>query len=283
VFALPFAVLAAFIAQVASGLSWVSFGGKFALILVCMVTARTWAMLVNRLADRGFDAQNPRTQRRVFAAGRLSAAQGWGVALACAAVFIAACGGFRLLYDNWWPIALSVPVLGWIALYSYTKRFTALCHVFLGTSLAIAPLAAALAVWPEALRTTPSLWWIAGFVVAWVAGFDVIYALQDEGFDKGRGLRSIPAALGSAGARAVSIFLHLGAGAALIMAWRSHASFGPLLGAGVVAVLALLVTEHVIVYRGARRGLAGLNMAFFTLNGVVSCVLGALGVADLFF
>jgi 4-hydroxybenzoate polyprenyltransferase len=282
VFALPFAVLAAFIAQVASGLSWQSFAGKMALILICMVAARTWAMLVNRLADRDIDAANPRTQRRAFAAGRLEAGQGWGVALACAGVFIAACAGFKLLYDNWWPLALSVPVLAWIALYSYTKRFTALCHVFLGTSLAIAPLAAALAVWPEALRTVPTLWWIAGFVVAWVAGFDVIYALQDEGFDQSKGLRSIPAALGSAGARAVSMVLHAGAAAALVLAWKSHAGFGLIMLAGVVAVLALLVTEHVIVYRGAQRGLAGLNMAFFTLNGVVSCVLGVLGVVDLF-
>jgi 4-hydroxybenzoate polyprenyltransferase len=282
VFALPFAVLAAFIAQVASRLSWQSFAGKMVLILVCMVTARTWAMLVNRLADRDIDAENARTKRRVFASGQLASGRGWGIAFACAAAFIAAASGFWFAYGNWWPVALGVPVLGWIALYSYTKRFTALCHVFLGTSLAIAPLAAALAVWPEAIQTVPTLWWIAGFVVAWVAGFDVVYALQDEGFDKGKGLRSVPAALGSAGARTVSMLLHAAAAAALVMVWRSYEAFGPIFVVGVAAVLGLLVTEHVIVYRGAQRGLAGLNMAFFTLNGVVSCVLGVLGVIDLF-
>jgi 4-hydroxybenzoate polyprenyltransferase len=282
VFALPFAVLAAFIAQAASGLSWQTFAGKFALVLLCMVTARTWAMLVNRLADRGIDFENPRTRRRVFASGQLESGRGWTVAFACAAVFVVATGGFWLFFGNRWPIVLSVPVLGWIALYSYTKRFTALCHLFLGTSLAIAPLAAALAVWPEAVRSVHTLWWIAGFVVAWVAGFDVIYALQDEGFDQHKGLRSIPAALGSAGARLVSILLHTAAAAALIVAWRSLEAFGPIMGVGVAAVLTLLIAEHIIVYRGAKRGLVGLNMAFFTLNGVASCVLGVLGVVDLF-
>lgn len=279
VFAMPFAVLAAFMAR--PGTAWGAFAVKLLLIVVCMVLARTWAMLVNRLADRHIDAANPRTQRRVFASGQLHAFRGWSVALACAGLFVLATGLFWWFFDNPWPCWLSVPVLGWVALYSYTKRFTALCHLFLGASLAIAPLAAAVAVKPLALAGTPSIFWLAAFVLLWVAGFDVIYALQDERFDKEHRLSSIPAALGSAGARTVSMLLHAGAALALVAAWTSHPALGRLFGVGVAAVIALLVSEHIIVARGARRGLAGLNMAFFTLNGVVSCVLGAGGVADL--
>ncbi len=281
IFAMPFAVLAAFLSHAASAEAWSVFAGKLGLIVVCMVLARTWAMLVNRLVDRGFDAANPRTARRAFAAGTLAARRGWAVAAGCALLFVAASSGFWWFYANPWPVALSLPVLGWVALYSWTKRWTALCHGVLGVSLAMAPLAAGLAVSPEALVTTPAIWWLAGFVVMWVAGFDVIYALQDEGFDIGRGLKSIPAALGSRGARAVSALLHAGAAGALRMAWWSHPAFGWLFAAGAVLVAGLLVMEHLIVARSARRGLAGLNMAFFTVNGVVSCVLGALGVVDL--
>jgi 4-hydroxybenzoate polyprenyltransferase len=279
VFAMPFAVLAAFMAR--AGTAWGGFAVKLLLIVACMVLARTWAMLVNRLADRDIDAANPRTRRRVFASGELGAFRGWSVAFACAVLFVLATALFWWLFQNPWPCWLSVPVLAWVALYSFTKRFTALCHIFLGTSLAVAPLAAAVAIRPEALATTPSIWWLAAFVVMWVAGFDVIYALQDEGFDRDKKLNSIPAALGSKAARTVSMLLHAGAALALIAAWTSHPELGRLFGVGVAIVLALLVSEHIIVARGARRGLAGLNMAFFTLNGVVSCVLGALGVIDL--
>jgi len=287
IFALPFAVFAAFLAGPRRGDGageWQRFAWKLAIIVLCMVLARTWAMLVNRLVDRDIDAQNARTERRVFASGRLGVRAGWAVAGACAAGFVLAAGLFWVFFGNPWPVYLSGPVLAWIAFYSFTKRFTALCHVFLGGALAASPLAAALAIDPAALADVPALWWLAGFVLVWVAGFDVIYALQDEAFDRARGLASIPARVGPVGARWISRGLHGLALAALAGAWRTEERLGVLFGAGVVVVAALLVMEHVIVARNARQGPPGgaaISMAFFTLNGVVSCVLGVLGCVDL--
>lgn len=282
VFALPFAVLGAFLARPADpsrpGGSWSGFAGRLALVVACMVLARTWAMLFNRLVDLRYDRDNPRTRRRVLASGRLGVRDGWLIALASAAGFAAASSGFWWLFGNPWPLALSAPVLAWIAFYSLTKRFTLLCHVFLGGALGASPLAAALAVDPAALRSTPAVWLLAGMVVLWVAGFDVIYALQDAAFDRAAGLHSVPSRLGPGRAVWVSRALHAGALATLIAAAGADARFGPLFGAATALVGGLLVTEHVIL---ARRGEAGLDMAFFTVNGVVSCVLGAAGVADL--
>lgn len=288
VFALPFAILAAFLAGMghqASGIghqgtrtgSWAGFAGKLALVVLCMVAARTWAMMVNRLADRRFDAANPRTQRRALASGRLPAREAAVVTGAAALVFVAGAGLFGVCFGNWWPLVLSAPVLAWIAFYSFTKRFTALCHVFLGGALAASPVAAAIAVNPTALGDTPAIWWLAGMVLAWVAGFDVIYALQDIEFDRGAGLHSIPARVGWRGGLWVSRGLHAAALVMLIMAWRVEPRFGVLFGLGVGAVAGLLLVEHVIL---VRRGRAGLEMAFFTVNGVVSCLLGLAGVAD---
>jgi 4-hydroxybenzoate polyprenyltransferase len=276
VFALPFAVLGVFLARPA-GLAWSRLAVLLGLVVVCMVLARTWAMLVNRLADRDIDAANPRTRRRVFAAGRLSARDGWAIALACAAGFVGVTGVFWLGFANPWPVLLSVPVLAWIALYSYTKRFTLLCHVFLGGALAVSPLAAAIAVEPRAVLGVPALWLLAGMVVCWVAGFDVIYALQDTEFDTQRGLHSIPSRLGPERAIWISRGLHAGAFALLALAaWVDTRLHGVFLG-GVGLVGVLLIAEHWVL---AKRGKAGLEMAFFTINGVVSCVLGLAGVAD---
>ncbi|MEX2219420.1 MAG: 4-hydroxybenzoate octaprenyltransferase [Phycisphaerales bacterium] len=289
VFAMPFAVLGAFLAWRGAGAgqgagqaggeeSSGRFAGQLALIVLCMVAARTWAMLFNRLADWRYDAANPRTARRAIPSGRLTVRQGWAAAAGAAVAFVACASLFGVLFGNWWPAALSAPVLAWIAFYSLTKRFTALAHVFLGGALAASPLAAAIAVDPGALDGVPALWFVAGMVLLWVAGFDVIYALQDEEFDRGAGLRSIPARLGPAAALWVSRGLHAGALAMLLLAWRAEPRFGWLFGAGVGAVAALLALEHLILLR---RGRAGLEMAFFTVNGVVSCVLGAAGCVDL--
>ncbi len=277
VFALPFAVLAAFMAR-PEGSPWSRFAAQLALVVACMVLARTWAMLVNRLADRDIDAANPRTQRRVIASGRLSSRDGLLIALAAAAGFIACAALFWLFFTNHWPLALGVPVLAWIAFYSFTKRFTALCHVFLGGALAASPLAAAVAIDPAFVAASPALWLLAGMVLLWVAGFDVIYALQDVEFDRATGLHSVPARLGPVGAIRVSRILHAGAFALLCLSARAETRFGPVFAAAVIAVGGLLVVEHVVL---ARRGKAGLDMAFFTINGVVSCVLGAAGVLDL--
>lgn len=276
VFALPFAVLGAFLARPAAG-PWARFGAQLVLVVLCMVLARTWAMLVNRLADRRFDGANPRTSRRVFASGRLTARQGWPIALAAAGLFVGAASLFLALFANPWPLVLAAPVLGWVALYSYTKRFTALSHLFLGGALAVSPLAAAVAVRPSSLADTPALWWLAAMVVAWVAGFDVIYALQDIAFDRAAGLRSIPARLGWRRAIWVSRLMHAGAACLLVAAWGGDPRLGWFFGAGVLIAGALLIAEHAVL---ARRGKEGLDMAFFTLNGFVSCTVGALGCID---
>ena len=277
IFALPFAVLAAVAARPADR-AWTSFAGQLAIVVACMVLARTWAMLINRIVDREFDAKNARTARRALAAGRISPAQAWMIALACAAMFVAAASLFWVFFANQWPALLSLPVLAWIAFYSFTKRFTWLCHVFLGGALAASPLAAAIAIDPASLSRTPMLWYLAGMVVLWVAGFDVIYAIQDLEFDQREGLSSIPARLGLRGAMWTSRVLHAGAFTMLVVAWRREPRLGAMFGVAVGLVAALLVLEHAVL---ARRGKAGLDMAFFTLNGIVSCVLGAAGCADL--
>jgi 4-hydroxybenzoate polyprenyltransferase len=280
VFAMPFAVLAAFMARPASS-STGAFAAQLGLIVLCMVLARTWAMLVNRLADRQIDAANPRTQRRVIASGRLTARDGLAIALGCAAAFLGVCSLFWFFFANPWPLILGAPVLAWIAFYSFTKRFTALCHIFLGGALAASPIAAAIAINPATLATLPALWFLAGMVLLWVAGFDVIYGLQDIEFDRGAGLHSIPAALGWRNAIWVSRLLHIVAFAMLALAaspiGREH-RFGPVFFAAVGLVGVLLIVEHAIL---GKRGRAGLDMAFFTVNGVVSCVLGVAGVIDL--
>jgi 4-hydroxybenzoate polyprenyltransferase len=289
VFALPFAVLASFLAgpfPAQDSLVWRHFAGQLALVVVCMVVARSWAMIVNRLADRSLDAKNVRTQRRVFASGRLSTRAGTLALISCGVAFVACASLFWVFYRNPWPAYLALPVLAWIAFYSFTKRFTALCHVFLGGALAASPIAAAIAIDPASLSKVPALWCIAGFVLLWVAGFDIIYALQDEIFDRGAGLFSIPASLGPRGAAWVSRCMHLGALLCLIAAWRWEPRLGLVFASGCVLVLGLLVWEHTIVAHLVRASLKpgspppALDMAFFTLNGVVSVLLGVAGVVD---
>lgn len=291
IFALPFALLGAFIARPADR-PWSLFAGQLVLVVICMVFARTWAMMVNRLADRRIDLQNARTARRAVASGRLAVPRATLITFASAALFSATCAGFWFFYANPLPLLLSIPVLLWIALYSYTKRFTFLCHIFLGSALAASPLAAAIAIRPEALTeltlvgsaelggfgTGATLLLISGMVLCWVAGFDIIYALQDLDFDRSVGLSSIPARLGPTRAIWVSRALHALAFLFLILAAASDWRFGFLFDSAVGLVGILLITEHVIL---TVRCKAGLDLAFFTLNGIVSCLLGALGILDL--
>lgn len=301
VFALPFAILGAVLAAPASpdsaettadavplaGLdappAWGPFAGMLALVVACMVCARTWAMLVNRLADAAIDAGNPRTARRAVASGALPIKQGWAIAMGAAFLFIACCAAFFVAFVNPWPLLLSGPVLVWIGFYSYTKRFTALCHLFLGGALAASPICAALAVGPaHVFALSPAgetVLLLAGFVALWVAGFDVAYALQDLDYDRRVGLRSVPAALGVRGALWTSRGLHLAAAGLLVATVGVDPRLGLVYSLGVGAVLALLVVEHAVL---TRRGVAGLPIAFFTINGIVSLVLGAAGVIDVF-
>jgi 4-hydroxybenzoate polyprenyltransferase len=295
VFALPFALLAAFLAgpgrhtRPAEGSSgetygWVAFSGKLVLIVLCMVFARTWAMLVNRLADRRIDAKNPRTAKRAFADKRLSTLDGLLMLAGSGGLFVGACALFVLFYDNSWPLYGSLPVLAWIAFYSFTKRFTLLCHVFLGGALAVSPIAAAVAVDPGALAlltdSGPSIWLLSAMVLCWVAGFDVIYALQDAEFDTGEHLHSVPAKLGPERSIVLSRALHASCLVALLLAWWLNPNLGRIFGIGVGATAGLLIFEHLVL---AKRGEAGLQKAFFTINGVISVVLGVLGIVDVFY
>lgn len=278
VFALPFALLAAFLAAPVAdgGTDWWRMTGMLVLVVVCMFFARTWAMVVNRVADRKIDAENPRTARRVFAAGAMSGRDGAIVLLGSALAFIGACALFWVFYDNAWPTLLSWVVLVWIGFYSFTKLFTWLCHIFLGGALAVSPIAAAIAVSAD-LTPPASVLWLSLMVLLWVAGFDVIYALQDLDFDRERGLRSIPARFGWRGAAWISRALHIGAVGALVVASQVEPRFGALFLIGLGIVVAALIWEHLVL---ARRGRAGIPMAFFTLNGVVAIALGAFGIAD---
>lgn len=284
VFALPFALLAAVmvIERVPTAERWPLLG----LIVLCMVAARTWAMLVNRIADHKLDKDNPRTARRAIASGALGVRDGWTLALASAGLFMAACAGFLLVSANPVPLVLGVPVLGWIALYSYTKRFTALCHLFLGTALAISPICAVLAIDPVTMgilggELGPTGWSVillSGFVALWVAGFDVAYALQDYEYDRSVGLHSVPSAIGVKGSLWTSRALHALGYAALVGAWLVEPRLGCTFGAAVIGVAGLLAFEHRVL---AKRGVSGLPMAFFTLNGMVSVLLGLAGIVDI--
>lgn len=276
VFALPFAVLGAFLARDPHE-GWGRFGGRLALVVGCMFLARTWAMLINRIVDARFDAAHQRTAGRAVASGRLSRPMAVGLCAASGAGFMALCWLFLYLCANRWPIVLGAPVLAWLALYSFAKRFTVLCHLLLGSALAISPLAAALAVRPASLGEVPALYWLAGMVTLWVAGFDILYALQDEAFDRATGLFSIPARLGRSRAVAFSRLLHILAAAALWAAALTEPRFGPVFFGAAAGACVLLITEHAVLQR---RGLAGLPLAFFTMNGVISIIVGAAGVAD---
>jgi len=275
IFALPFAVLAALLAPTltdeAIGLA------SLGLIVLCMVLARTAAMTANRWLDARFDAANPRTAGRAVPAGRVSLPVMRGMTLATAAAFIAAAALFWPLRDNPWPLAASPVVVAWLIGYSLTKRFTAASHLVLGAALAISPLAAGLAMAPAALAA-PDLWLLAAMVLCWVAGFDILYALQDVEVDQKLGLHSIPARFGVDNALGVSRILH---GLALLCL-VALAMFSPVLGAvfalGVVACALLLATEHLIV---ARSGVRRLHLVFFTLNGVISVLLACLGTVDI--
>ncbi len=280
VFALPFALLTAVMAAAPDGLGSIDIPRltvQCVLVLMAMVTARTAAMLANRILDHRLDAANPRTARRAIPSGRLSVRGAVMWAAASGTTFIATTAGFGLLMDNWWPLALAVPVLAWISAYGLFKRFTSLCHVWLGASLALSPPAAALAVDPAALLAQPAIWLIAAMVLGWVSGFDIIYALQDEAVDRRDGLHSMPSRLGARRAMLVSRALHAGAITALVTATRTDPRLSGLFATGVAIVAVLLVVEHATVHRW---GTSRISLTFFTLNGVISCLLGVLGIAD---
>ena len=262
-FALPFALLAAVLA--AGG--WPR-GSTLLKILLAMVGARIAAMAHNRLADRRFDAENPRTAARALPSGVLSPAFVRIFLAASIAVFLAAAASLNRL-----TLLLSPVALGLLLLYAYTKRFTALSHLVLGLCLGIAPVGAWIAVRGE-FALLPVLLGLA--VLFWTAGFDVIYSLQDEAHDRRVGLRSIPARVGARRALWISGLFHAVMAILLVAVW-SLAGGGWLFFAGIVATLGALVYQHAIVRPG---DLSRVDAAFFTANGFVSVVLAACGIAD---
>ena len=281
VFALPFALLAACMAEAGSegSIDWGRFAPALLLVILAMIFARTAAMLANRLLDHRIDAGNPRTAGRAIPSGRLSVRHA-GIALAvCIGLFLLTCLGFLWVNDNAWPIILAAPVLAWICLYPLAKRFTWLCHAWLGLSLALSPLAAAIAVSPDALLHQPSIWLLSGMVLVWVTGFDVLYALQDIDVDRSQGLHSMPSALGTSTALWLSRLLHLAAITLLVLIAAVDQRMHVLFILAVIAAAALLIWEHVLI---ARFGTGRITLAFFTLNGLVSCLLGLFGIIDVF-
>ena len=264
VFALPFALLAAF--RAAGGMVPPA---KFLWILGAMVGARTAAMSFNRIADRSIDARNPRTASRALPAGRLSPSFAAGLCLAGLVLFFLC--AFEL---NRLAFALSFPTAAVLLLYSYTKRFTAASHLVLGVCLAMAPLGAWIAVRGR-LDPAPGL--LGAAVLFWTAGFDVLYALPDEAFDRSEGLRSIPARLGAKRALAVSAVFHALTLFLLVLFARAVAA-GAVFWGGIAVGAGALAYQHAIV---SPRDLSRLDAAFFTANGFVSLVVGVAGIADL--
>ncbi|MDP7009675.1 MAG: 4-hydroxybenzoate octaprenyltransferase, partial [Phycisphaerales bacterium] len=207
VFAMPFALLGGFMAATHDGqILWTDFGIQLILIVLCMFFARNVAMLANRILDKNIDAQNPRTKDRVIASGDVLPSVAITHLLWSAVLFICFAAMF-IGWNNFLPLYLSVPVLLLLVAYPVFKRFTWLCHMYLGASLALSPVAAAIAVHPETLHSLP-IWLLSGAVLCWVAGFDIIYALQDVECDRRDNLKSMPASLGVKPAMLISQFLH---------------------------------------------------------------------------
>ena len=277
VFAMPFALLGASIAGTNSGeMLWDTFGWKLTLIVGCMFFARNFAMLANRILDRDIDAKNPRTQYRVLASGEVSTKIATTYLLINALLFISL-SAFFLEWSNAFPLSLSAVVLIWLGVYPYLKRYTWLCHLYLGASLALSPLAAAIAVDPTSLSRI-SIWLLSGAVLCWVAGFDILYALQDIACDQRDNLKSMPASLGVRPAMLISQFLHCICVALLFGVATTNPNMGWLFLCAVVLISVLLIVEHLTVQKW---GTTKIALTFFMLNGVVSIILGASGIVDL--
>lgn len=275
IFAMPFALTGFFlaIAEGGEGVSW----RNFVLVVLCMVFARSAAMAFNRWLDRDIDASNPRTVVREIPAGVITPQSALMFVVINCVLFIAATWLINPLCFYLSPVALAV-VLG----YSYTKRFTWLCHFVLGTGLALAPVGAYLAVtgtfsWPPVL--------LGLTVLTWVAGFDIIYALQDEEFDKTKQLHSVPVLLGKKGALRLSEFVHAITAALLFITVRAiqhelSSEVSWIIWVGTAFFLSMLVYQHSLVKPDDLRRV---NRAFFTTNGIASLVFGALSIFDLMF
>ncbi|MGD1844146.1 MAG: UbiA-like polyprenyltransferase [Salibacteraceae bacterium] len=268
IFALPFALIGFFLAVelTPAELNWKLLG----LVVLCMVFARSAAMAFNRYTDRRIDLLNPRTAVREIPSGVIPAPKALGFVILNSVLFIVCTYFINPMCLALSPVALLV-VLG----YSYTKRFTALCHLVLGLGLSLAPIGAYLAVTGE-FAWMPLLFSFT--VLCWVSGFDIIYALQDADFDRDNRLHSIPAMLGPKRALLLSKILHLMAGSFIILAgWYGQMSWWYWIGASIFN--ALLVYQHTLV---RPNDLSKVNLAFFTTNGIASLVFSIFVILALY-
>lgn len=272
IFALPFALLGFFLASMKldTAFDWRLLG----LVLLCMVFARSAAMAYNRYLDRDIDKQNPRTATREIPAGKIKPRAARAFVLINALLFI-----LCTWFINWRCFALSPIALAVVLGYSYTKRFTFLCHFVLGLGLSLAPIGAYLAA-GGGFDLIPLLY--SAIVLIWVAGFDIIYALQDEEFDKSLQLHSVPVALGKKNALMLSNFLHLICAALVVVAAylsvQAYPNFSWLHWLAAAIFIGLLFYQHTLVRAD---DLSRINLAFFTTNGIASIVFGGLLILDL--
>ena len=263
---MPFALIGFFLATKSYEFEWIT----IIYVMLCMVFARSAAMAFNRYIDRDIDSTNPRTAKiREIPNGSIKANSALLFVIINSLLFIATTYFINSLCFVLSPIAL-ITILG----YSYTKRFTALCHLVLGLGLSLAPIGAYLAVSGE-FNVIPLLFSVA--ILFWVSGFDIIYALQDEEFDKAQELHSIPVLIGKKNALILSTFLHFLTFSALSIA-GSFGEFGLYYWIGFCIFSALLVYQHALV---KHNDLSKVNLAFFTTNGIASAIFGAFVIFDI--
>ena len=244
---------------------------KLPLVIICMITARSAAMAFNRYLDRSFDAKNPRTAIREIPKGIISPNSALRFTILSSAIFILSTFFINTICFYLSPVALFV-----ILFYSYTKRFTPLCHLVLGLGLSLAPIGAYLAVTSK-FDVLPVLFSLA--VIFWVSGFDVIYAMQDVDFDQSQQLYSIPSVLGKTKALIISTILHIASAACVIIA-GFYGHFHLLYWIGIGVFVGMLIYQHSLV---KPNDLSKVNIAFMTANGIASVVFAVFVIADLFF
>lgn len=273
IFALPFAMVGYFLAtlELNTGFS----GYTFLLVLLCMVFARSAAMAFNRYLDRSIDERNPRTASREIPAGIISPRSALTFVAINSLLFMATTWLINPLCFALSPVALLV-ILG----YSYTKRFTFFCHFVLGLGLSLAPIGAYLAA-GGGFDLLPILY--SAVVLLWVSGFDIIYALQDDEFDRSQQLRSIPVSMGREAALRLSSVLHVCCAILLLVAAylldRAFPEFQWLHWVASVLFVSLLFYQHTVV---KPNDLSRVNLAFFTTNGIASLLFGTLFILDVF-
>ncbi len=272
VFALPFAIIGFCLGvKESSFFSAEYFWILFAKVLICMITARTAAMAFNRYIDRRFDALNPRTAIREIPSKKISPNQALWLTILSSLVLIATTFFINKICFYLSPIALFV-TLG----YSYTKRFTALCHLILGIGLSLAPVGAYLAVVGH-FDIIPVVFGV--LVIFWVSGFDMLYALQDEDFDKTNKLFSIPVAIGRKNTLLLSVAFHLiSIGCVLCNGYLGN--FGLWYWIGAALFSSLLIYQHLIL---SPKDISRINLAFATLNGISSIIFASFFLIDFLF